>query len=124
MQNLNSKLNTKEGRDFIHEKLKAFASKAHHERRSKGIGSFIQSIKDPKVVNAINLWIAKYTSICIERRDTGICYMPPYATTPIKDLAASFFIVNKSMVIHIYSSTSVHSNFKKSINSVLFIFFK
>jgi|GEM_PF-6505945 len=55
MQNLNSKLNTKEGRDFIHEKLKALASTAHHQRRSKGIGSFIKSIKDPKVVNAINL---------------------------------------------------------------------
>jgi hypothetical protein len=113
MQNLNSKLNTKEGRDFIHEKLKALASTAHHQRRSKGIGSFIKSIKDPKVVNAINLWIEKYTSICIERRDTGVHYMPPYATTPIKDLAAGF--MNPYYSIELVSSYDIKSRTVQSL---------
>ena len=66
------------------------------------------------MVNAINLWIEKYTSICIERRDTGVHYMPPYATTPIKDLAAGF--MNPYYSIELVSSYDVDSRTKCKVD--------
>ena len=100
MENFNQKLNTKEGRAFLHEKLLSFARSSNTNATHSGLNKFILSIKDPQVREMACAWLVKYSPLrknhiegnavfgvetkLVGKYDMGVAALNPYYSMEFK----------------------------------------
>ncbi len=100
MENFNQKLNTREGRAFLHEKLLGFARSSNTNATHSGLNKFIRNIKDPQVREIACAWLVKFSPLrknqiegntvfgveikLVGKYDMGVAALNPYYSMEFK----------------------------------------
>lgn len=138
MENFNQKLNTKEGRAFLHEKLLSFARSSNTNATHAGLNKFIRSIKDPQVRELACAWLVKFSPLrknqiegnavfgvetkLVGKYDMGAAALNPYYSMELKTniQAPKSTRSNNHQATHQLSDTQFrHKTIKLALNNFL-----
>jgi hypothetical protein len=101
---------TSEARNYIHQRLKNFASAANSSGRCSGLAQFIGCISDPEVIKKILAWINLYTPIRIDTSGKVLLFLVPSNLIGTYNLAAAnlnpYYSINIPSIIERESSVA------------------
>jgi hypothetical protein len=89
MFNLKNKLNSTEGRKYIHHRLLTIARNANSVGKCKGLLGFIHEIDDENEIKKIYAWIKLYTPIRIDSSGKILLFTVPSTLVGKYDLTAA-----------------------------------
>lgn len=138
MENFNQKLNTKEGRAFLHERLLSFARSSNTNATHSGLNKFIRSIKDSQVREIACAWLVKYSPLrkyqiegntvfgvetkLVGKYDMGLAALNPYYSMEFKTTSppSKSTRSNSNQATHQLSDTQFrHKTIKLALNNFL-----
>jgi hypothetical protein len=138
LENFNQKLNTKEGRAFLHEKLLSFARSSNTNATHPGLNKFIRSIKDPQLREIACAWLVKFSPLrkyqiegnavfgvetkLVGKYDMGVAALNPYYSMELKITSSSQKTSSSSIQqsTHQLSDTQFrHKTIKLALNNFL-----